>query len=199
MKISLSIIGDGPLDEAMLPPIIGNILEVEVNSRFDAWKSLRVHGGYPGKLKYAIRRIIANGGDQGLVAVVDQDKDQKGDRIDQLKRAREDSRSLGVPTAVGRAIPHGEAWLLDDPEAVKTGLGLPAGARVPSPRRVGSPKYALTGLYQKNTRGLSTRKDAWRLIALEIQPNRCRTPSRTGYAEFVEDLTQELLILTRPE
>jgi hypothetical protein len=53
--LSIFILGDGPLDNAMLPPLIKRILNVEINPEFKAWKDIRLHGrsgkgGYGAKL-----------------------------------------------------------------------------------------------------------------------------------------------------
>jgi hypothetical protein len=194
--LSIFILGDGPLDNAMLPPIIKRILDVEINPEFKAWKDIRLNrksskGGYGAKLKYAVRRVKATDDLQSLVAVVDQDKDRKKTRIIELKEAREVERHQGIPTSVGQAIPHGEAWLIDDHEAVKKGLGLPADAQIPSVKKPGNPKSALNDVHQQHKGDLQSRKDAYACIAKNVRLSRCRFPEKTGFKEFVEDLMKE--------
>ncbi len=191
--LSIYILGDGPLDNAMLPPIIKRILDHEINPEFKAWKDIRLHGkgGYAARLKYAIRRVKAIGSLQAVVAVVDQDKDNKGTRIVKLREARDADRHHNIPTSVGRAIPHGEAWLIDDHEAVKEGLGLPADAKIPSVAKIGNPKGALNEIQRRQKGDLQSRKDAYACIAMNVQLARCRFPGKTGFKEFVEDLETE--------
>lgn len=198
--LSIFILGDGPLDNAMLPPIIKRVLDVETNPEFKAWKDIRLNrksskGGYAAKLKYAIRRVKARDSLQAVIAVVDQDKDNKGTRIVNLKEARDADRHHNIPTSVGRAIPHGEAWLIDDHEAVKQGLGLPADAKIPSVNKTNNPKNALNEILQDLNDNMKSRKYAYESIAMNVQLPRCRFPEKTGFSGFVEDLETEFACL----
>jgi len=201
--LSIFILGDGPLDNAMLPPLIKRILNVEINPEFKAWKDIRLHGrsgkgGYGAKLKYAVRHVKATDDLKALVAVVDQDKDKKETRIIELKKDREVERHHEIPASVGRAIPHGEAWLIDDHEAIKEALGLPADAQIPSVKKTGNPKNVLNEIHQQHKGDLQSRKDAYACIAKNVRLSRCRFPEKTGFKEFVEDLMKEFSAIRVP-
>src|SRR5262245_51242741 len=91
--MTIYVVGDGPRDEATVPPLVGRVLGVTVGAVFSAWKELRLAGGgYEKKLKFAAReaqdRNIAY-----LVAVVDVDVDGQRDK---LRRLREASRNDSV-------------------------------------------------------------------------------------------------------
>ena len=193
--IRLQLVGDGPLDDAILPPLVENLLETKIEPRFKAWRDIRLHSGrgYGKKLRYMIRRVMADSGLQGVIAVVDRDKDRKGQRIRELREIREGERSRGVPAAVGEAIPHGEAWLLDDWEAVKSVLELAADASVPAD---GTPKEILTSLHSQSNRASELRRDVWGEIARQVQLRSCRHSGKTGFKAFADDVAAELGPLT---
>jgi hypothetical protein len=195
----LLFVGDGPRDEAMLPPMVSNILDVELppHAEFLPW-NMRFHDrpgkpkGYGRKLEYAVRRAISHR-KNGLVAVADRDKAAGRERLKELQRAREQERAKGteLPIALGEAVPHPDAWLLDDPVAVRQGLSLPADCAIPTVRKVASPKDTLNAPIAKNPdsddtmTSLSDIARHWRL-------DRCCHQKETGLAAFFEDVHREL-------
>src|SRR5436305_6917758 len=118
MTLNLLFVGDGPRDEAVVPRLVERILNVDVTGEFEPWKELHLHGSGKGlgkKLLYMLRRARDRGA-AGVVATVDADKFTKKDKLTDLKGARNKDRESGhtTPAALGEAIPHLEAWLLDD-------------------------------------------------------------------------------------
>ena len=69
-----------------------------------------------------------------MVAVLDLYRDTAGARLSALRTGRqyEESRTSDVPIALGEAIPHLEAWLLDDEVAIRRDLGPAADVPLPN-------------------------------------------------------------------
>ena len=132
--IRILFVGDGPADEVTTPPLVRTILEREdVRAEARAWARLHAAGrGYDRKLLFALRAARA-GGLSGVVATIDQDRSAGRERLRSLEAARVRDRQTDppLPAALGCADPHAEAWLLDDPVAVRSVLRLPGDARVP--------------------------------------------------------------------
>ena len=117
--IRLFFVGDGPRDSATLPAVVRGILEKDVLPEFQQWKELRLGGkGNDRKLKYAVRHAM-HANLEGVVAVVDRDRDRE--RLQTLAAARAEDRQTGVsfPTAIGCAAPHVEKWLVSDRTALQ--------------------------------------------------------------------------------
>jgi hypothetical protein len=191
--IHLRVIADGPRDHAMLQPLVARVLNCRVDSTSVAWREIRLHkgAGYRRRLAFAMRQA-ADASEDGVVAVVDRDTTKRRERITELELGRDDGRQAGLvmPTACGQADPHGEAWLLDDIDAVKRGLQLPAAAKVPSPAKM-DPKSALERLHRGSPRCNESSLDVWRAIAACIDPPRCRNAGATGFEAFVADVQRE--------
>ncbi len=189
------IVGDGHRDKAMLPPLLRSILEVELNCEFKTWRDVRLRkGGYDNKLAYFMRQILATRKPWRLVAVVDADGSPRGRRLNKLKTKREEERQKQnhpIPTALGEAFPHGEAWLLDDSEAVKKGLNLDADHKVPTATS-GSPKKIMHELLAASPKADERPIDVWPDIAHYVRLKSCRTPKKTGFGPFCEDVLKEL-------
>ncbi|HEV7224363.1 MAG TPA: hypothetical protein VGN42_16760 [Pirellulales bacterium] len=140
--IHLFFVGDGPRDGATLPPLVERILGAEVSVTFREWRPLHLRGkgGYGGKLQFIIR-AARDAGASGLVAVVDRDKDPRRRRLRDLAAGRAGDRASAppFPTALGEAVPHVEAWLLDDLAAVRQSLRLAVAIEIQSmPRKPAS-------------------------------------------------------------
>jgi len=191
---TLLFVADGPLDEAILPPIVATILKCRVISEFWAWKNIRLHRGrgYERKLSYLLRSASSRELD-GIVAIIDADKDKRRNRVKSLRDGRKKARSggLNLPAAVGQAVPHGEAWLIADADAVKAGLRLAADHKIPSPAATPDPKSVLTDLYRESPLSAERRADVWADIARRVEPARCRHKKETGYGAFQRDLNAE--------
>jgi len=196
--ILLHIVGDGPRDEATLPRLVERILglsEQLIASTFSNWA--RLHGeagrGFGRKLSFAVRQAI-DAGASGLVAVVDRDRDHQKTKLDEMFRARDEDRSRGriIPAALGEAVPHGEAWLLDDAVAVRAALGLSPKTSIPSIARTKNPKGVLTMLLGKSPRHDDRPVIVWGEIARTLVAARCKYASRTGFAAFINEVEAEL-------
>ena len=195
MTIKLLIVGDGERDGAMLPPIVSGILQRPVDAQNERWASTeyRVHHGYQRKLLIAIRRAKDQGKD-GVVGVVDADNTEKrGERLRKLRAGREQDRQENAPfpTAIGIAVPHGEAWLLDDAHAVAECLQLGGTDNVRSWQDCKSPKDELTTMHRGSVRENEPPVEICREIASLVLLARCRNSDKTGFADFVNDLTSE--------
>ena len=204
--ISLFFVGDGARDEATVPHLVRTILQTDFSTLFQPWARLhaaerrgrpgRRLRGYGRKLLYAIRAARVAQAD-GLVATVDRDKAPAG-RLRRLREARAADRQQApsLPTALGEAKPHAEAWLLDDPVAVREALELPANADVPSVRDSTYPKHTLHELWEQSPRKEANpgdrEMDALPEIARRVVPSRCAHRRETGFQAFVTEVRREL-------
>jgi len=161
------------------------------------WRLLRLNDkkikGFLGKVLFALQQaqdLKAS----ALVAVVDRDKDQKGHRLQNLRAGRDEHRSkyTPIPTALGEANPHGEAWLLDDEAAVREALRLDSRTLVPSLNKTGSPKDELESLINASERRQEGSIDLLADIAKLVQLGRCNCKSRTGFEDFMKEVHAEL-------
>lgn len=133
--IFVLLFGDGPRDAAMIPPLLESLLGVRVRVEFTAWARLHHQGsrsGYQRKLLFAMRQAQDKRAN-GMVATVDVDSDRRREKLRELQEARDKARQKDppFPTVLGEASPHAEAWLLDDPVAVRRALRLSGNAAVP--------------------------------------------------------------------
>ena len=175
----------------MLPPIVATILEVRVDPSFSPWPRLSGKG-FERKLVFAHLQAI-DAGEEGMVAVVDRDRDTAGARLSALRkgRERERSRTSDVPVALGEAIPHLEAWLLDDEVAIRRGLGLAADVPLPNVARCRDPKSAIETLRCVGSSPDEPILAALGRVAVELDVRRCNHAKRTGFADF-GDVAREL-------
>lgn len=191
--MKLHFVGDGPRDEATIPHIVERVLQVPIHTEAIPWARLTaIRGsGYARRLRFAIRQAVDAAAD-GLVAVLDADKDPK--RIQELRKGRDEDRqtSAPFPTAVGQAEPHGDAWLLDDPAAVRTILNLAADVEVISVRKSKNPKGDLNQLVRASSRGEDDILVVLTDIARVLEVFRCNHGKETGFSDFVEDVEREL-------
>ncbi len=191
----LLFVADGPRDEVTIPRLVERILNTSIESSFQPWKGVRLNqgSGYRRKLRFA----LAQARDQeldGVVATVDSDRVTPKKRLKELCLGRDEDRknpsASPMPTAVGEAVPHLEAWLLDDPVSVRNALGLPRDGDIPDVAQ-GDPKTALNCLIDESessdrpTQLLSA-------IACELDSERCNHSSDTGFKDFVHDVRAEL-------
>ncbi len=192
--ISILLIGDGPRDEATVPHMVANILNTSMRTEFRQWAHLHGLGrGYEKKVRFGVlqaRDMKA----AGLLAVVDQDKARGSGRLKSLREAREADRLVHppFPTALGEAIPHGEAWLLDDPHAIRQVLEFDGGVDIPNVRRSRYPKETLNELFRKSRRRGDDWMDLLREIAQRIDVSRCQHGEETGFSDFAEEVRKEL-------
>lgn len=192
-------VGDGKRDAVMVPRLVERILGATVHETTKPWA--RLHGagkGYSRKLTFAFRQT-QSGKMQGLVATVDQDRETSGRRLKALEKAREDEREKGstLPVALGEAVPHGEAWLLDDAVAVREGLVLGSDQAIPSVTRSKNPKAALEKLYRESDRRNEPIDEVFRDISKAVDPSRCQHAKSTGFVAFTKDVRAELGLLAK--
>jgi hypothetical protein len=185
-------LGDGARDNAVLPHLVRSLLGADFPSTFQRWAHLRV-GGFARKLKFAAIAAIEDK-ELAIVAVVDRDKAEKHERLLQLKSARDQvhAKDPDFPIAIGEANPHGEAWLLDDPIALRQVLRLKDDITIPSVITTCNPKSELQNLIDQSPENWSSTLEAMTAIAEEFQHYRCDCRGETGLAEFVEDVLAEL-------
>ena len=202
--IRLLFVGDGKRDAAAVPRLVGGILGVEITGENLSWKEIRLQPksapralrGYARKLMYAIRAARSRRLD-GVVATVDTDTAKPRSRLAKLQEGRDLDREKAprLPTALGEANPHGEAWLLDDPVAVRKALELPGDVRIPTVGGTDDPKKALNKLMDQSPREIGSGNRIQELlgaIAANVIPNRCAHAQKTGFDAFTKDVGDEL-------
>ena len=194
--IHLLFVGDGALDSAVIPYLVENIVGTTVQAESVSWA--RLHGdkvghGYKRRVLFAIRQARVRRL-QGLVATVDADKDQPRKRLQQLREGRQADRakSSHLPVALGEAVPHLEAWLLDDPVAVREAMELTPNESIPTVRRTKNPKDILQELLSQSARSGDRPLVVWPEIARKVSLNRCTHAEETGFKDFAEDSRVEL-------
>lgn len=195
--IRLLFVGDGPRDEAMTPVLVRRLLRGEAQSHddgFRAWARINAVGkGYDRKLMFALRQ--ARDGDyHGVVATIDRDASRGRERFKSLVAARARDREMrpALPTALGCADPHAEAWLLDDPVAVREVLALPGAREIPNVAREADPKQALCELQALSARADDAPARICGEIAACLEISRCAHRRATGLEAFARDLEEEL-------
>ncbi|MGD8373759.1 MAG: hypothetical protein PVI21_02770 [Candidatus Woesebacteria bacterium] len=122
----------------------------------------------------------------------DQDKDKKSRReiiIAKLKKATPNTVDV---SAIGVSIPHFEAWLITDEDAVKNTIGLPGGEPLPLSNL--QPKDRLISLYQNYYEGdLSVADIRCRLASImdlgQVQRN------KDDFNHFVNDIKRAANII----
>lgn len=191
--IRVHFVGDGPRDAATVPRLVETILNARINDSFKPWARLHTKSGYDRKLRYAIRQARVEDAD-ALVATIDQDRDHSDQRLKKLRRGRKLDRQDAppFPTAIGRAIPHAEAWLLDDPVAVREAPKLPRDHQIPTVGKTSNPKRELERLRGESPRADEHPTPVLADIASQLQPRRCKSAQRTGFNSFVKDVKNEL-------
>jgi hypothetical protein len=194
--MQLLFLGDGLRDEAVIPKIVSSAVEYAQKNAFRAWRKVPLHKniGYKRRLLFALREARDDGLD-GVVATVDRDSRPRRERLTELESAREADRNnvalTPIKVAVGEAAPHVEAWLLDDPKAIRDALGLPSNAEIPNVRECPNPKDALHDIIQQ-----CGRRDLEMVllaeIAQQLTETRCNHRGETGFEAFLLDLKSEL-------
>jgi hypothetical protein len=191
--IALLFVADGPRDEAALPPLVKGILDREIRSEFQPWARLHRGGkGYGRKLKFAVRQArFAKL--EGVVAVVDRDRDD--DRLKALTSARgEDRREAPpFPTALGCAVPHVERWLVSDRAALEEHLSC-GPEELDELQRSGKPKQHLDRILNEQR---LDKLESLRSLASRLSVARCRRAADSGLADFAEEVEAELGSLRR--
>jgi hypothetical protein len=193
MIFKLLIVGEGERDNAVVAPLTQRLLSTPIEHQFVRWPHLFGAGkGYAKKLRFAMLQVRRHGL-QGLVGVVDSDSRHSGRHLPKLMKARTDARSTGdsTPVALGEAIPHLEAWLLDDPVAVRTALGFTSDVEIKSPTKINSPKEELQMLCSSCPMG-QTAIEILAQVASLLSMERCNHAQQTGFEKFAAEVEQEL-------
>lgn len=186
---SILYVSDGERDRRMLPPIVRKVIGEHDLVDFRAWHDIQLQGsfgrakttGYGRKLSFMIAAAARD--DHSLIATVDRDR-AGSERLRELKQARGDIPPVAV--AVGEAIPHGEAWLVDDLVPLRTHLGLDPHAPRPDLK---DPKASLHALIREADR--SDVLEIIESIAEDLAIERCQMARETGLAAFVDDLKDQ--------
>lgn len=189
----LLFVGDGPRDFATVPFLVESILATSIEAETSQWARLQGPGhGYKRKLLYALRQARDLRVD-GLVATVDRDADKPRRRLNQLRAGLNKDREgqATIPAALGEAVPHGDAWLLDDSAAVRQVLDLAPETNIPTVRESENPKGVLDRLISDSSRD-TDRMKTLREIARVVDVGRCTSPRRTGFEAFVGEVRDEL-------
>lgn len=194
----LMFVGDGPLDWYTIPRLVETILQrtIEIGES-QQWAHLRKRKGYEKKLLLAMIDAVNKQLD-GVVATVDTDKDTRNEKLKRLQSGRASARTEPslhqLPVALGEATPHAEAWLLDDPKAVRDALALPSHVDVPHVIN-GSPKGTLQQLWEQAIARVTV-PESWpetlAKIAAKVDPGRANHKKETGFAAFIDDVEAEL-------
>jgi hypothetical protein len=195
--IRLLFVGDGERDAAINPYLVTVITGALVDPTTTPWARLNVPGkGYDRKLLFAIAQARQDGL-EGVVATVDRDKSRGRDRLRDLQagRAKDREKHPPLPTALGLADPHAEAWLLDDPVAVRSALRVEV--EIPTVRRVDSPKDEIGRLHQASPRCDEPIRIMLIEIAQALSVARCQHGRETGFSQFAQDVHDEIGPLAR--
>ena len=192
--MSYVFVGEGNNDELVVPIVLQKHGYDCVKSEFRTWKSFHQRGqrGFRKKAKLAFVLARLNGM-EGVVTTLD--ADNQPNRVEELKAARDDDRAdaanILMRIIVGQADPELEAWLLDDSEAVKSGLSLSPQTRVQSPKNVPDVKIALDELISESDVA-GSRADCLAAVANMVRLESSRDPNATGLNAFLEDAKREL-------
>ena len=192
--MKLLIVGDGERDGASIPPLVSTILGHPIAWQFERWPRLQKKG-LDRKLLYS--KIQAEDRKlDGLVAVVDADQRMRSKKIKTLIAARAEMRQSAppFPTALGEAVPNGDAWLLDDPVAVCDALQLDRNTPIAVVTKVADPKPELEALISTSSRAGEELLQILAAIAGLVQIERCRHAADTGFEAFAKDVASELAL-----
>lgn len=193
--IQLYFVGDGPRDGATLPRLVERILGADIDGPFKEWRHVRLHGksGYAGKMKFAIR-AARDAGASGLVAAVDADKDPQRRRLRDLVAGRDADRASAppFPAAIEEAVPHADAWLLDDPTAIRQALQLTSEVEIQTVRQSKNPKATLQSLIEQSEIDTVDLLAILAAIAREVELSRCQHAKETGFKKFADEVRHEL-------
>jgi hypothetical protein len=189
--IDIFFVLDGPRDHITVPPLVGHILGLSIRPQTMPWARLRQKGnakGYQRQLQFAIRQA-QDAKTAALVAVIDRDAASRREKRKELIAARE--QSAGYPVALGQADPHGEAWLLDDPVAIRRGLGFTGDAEIPNIRDVESPKDTIEQLRKNSELSGEPILQVLQAITKHVDPSRFQHAKETGFEAFEKDVKHQ--------
>jgi hypothetical protein len=177
---------------ATVPHLVQTILGRHFDSKAAAWARLH-KGGHARQLLFATVQAIDAGAD-GLIAIVDRDRAPSRSRLQAMKEGRESHRRDNPPfaTALGEANPHVDVWLLDDPVAVSSALGIADADHIPNIRRVEHPKTELDRLIGAFGPSSSSKMEILAQIAQKVDPTRCAHSKETGFDALQKEVAFEI-------
>lgn len=189
---SVLFVGEGATEQQCLPALLAwaaPSATVGEKSAFKAWADIPARSGKGGplgkKLQLALQ-LARHAGHDAVVASIDTDDRKRGERLTELDTAR---RPIDVPSAIGEATPHFEAWILGDSKAVRDALALPSESQIPAPTRC-DPKTALADLCRRSSTEFRTSPDAMVAVIRRMDLRRCTHARETGLADFNAELTR---------
>jgi hypothetical protein len=155
--VKVLFISDGPRDVAALPAIVCGVLRapaaaIEPSDHSRPWSKVKGHGkGYCRRMQAMIALARANR-IPARVCTVDCDNAARRKRLGDLHLARDNDRNRNspLPAALGEARPHLEAWLIDDPDALRQALPSCRGTDMPSFSKIPKPKEWLNTLLDED-------------------------------------------------
>ena len=187
-----------------VPSLVERILGTRVepcnltDDRKWRWAHLRTPSARQ-KLLFAVLSAQDDGA-WGLVAIKDGDK-----RPVEVRKSLQDakefvkvSKGIGFPVAIGCPNPHADAWLLDDQEAVRSGLSLDSTHAIPVVKPGSYPKRDIDALVKlsPNKKG-RTEYDLLSAVASDVKIERCPHAQETGFKAFREDVRSEFTPLLK--
>jgi hypothetical protein len=193
--IDVHFVVDGPRDFETIPALTGAILRINIRPVVKTWKSIDDYrvSGYARKFQFAIS-VAKDEDAAAIIAVVDRDSAPKRERRGKLVEGREKHRQKSVPfpTAIGEADPHADAWLLDDPVAIRQALSLDSTISIPTVHESDYPRTEVDKLIKKSANFTDGNKsEILGAIARQVDPSRCYHQNETGFKKFADDVTWE--------
>ena len=186
--MKLLLVGDGERDGATVPPLIEKVLGQEPEVELKPWSRLHGAKGYAKKVLFAALQARDENAD-GLVAVVDRDREPKRKRLQQMVEGRDKANAkLAMPIALGEADPHGEAWLVDDAQAVREALDLPSDTQIPPVTKIPDPKGFLQEFINEGAHSEAPILEVLEAVARKVDLERCRHTKETGFQQLADDL-----------
>jgi hypothetical protein len=96
-----------------------------------------------------------------------------------------------MPAALGEAVPHLEAWLLDDDVAVRSAFDFAPDTQIEAPTKVKSPKETLDK-YHTASKTTKAVVETLAEIAANLAVTHCARSGHTGFHAFCEEVNREL-------
>ena len=89
-------------------------------------------------------------------------------------------------------MPHADAWLLDDPEAIRRALELPHDVEIQTVRQTNNPKATLQALIELSENETEDLLLILAQIGRHVDPSRCQHAKETGFKKFADEVRREL-------
>ena len=192
--ISIRLVAEGFRDEAIMRALIPQIIGHKVFILFKSLKEYHLDGmSLKKKYRFIATSMKVNREFFGI-GLFDRDKNKRREGIREVKEALENVEGFNslFHFAFGEADPHLEAWLLDDPVAIREALGLPPAVQIPSVDSVNDPKEEIEKLRKQGPEDVLEAEICKILeaIAGKLTPKRCTRAKQTGFAQFQKEVHQ---------